>query len=208
MALDYIITLIIAAPVIFLSSTIHEYSHAWAAFKLGDATAKAEGRLTLNPIKHIDPLGALTMVLSGFRFGWSKPVPINEYNFVNPVVGTALSAAAGPASNLIVAIVFGILYRLTASFSPLVELILFTIVMINLSLAIFNLFPFPPLDGFRIVRVFFPRSIRYYWEQLERFSPFIIALLVIPIFPTSTFFLGMLSSVLGFFLYLTTGVAY
>jgi len=206
--LEFLITFLLAAPIIIMSLTVHEFFHAWSAFKLGDATAKSMGRMTLNPISHIDPLGALTMVLSGFRFGWSKPVPINEYNFVKPVLGTALSASAGPASNFVLAIIFGLLYRLLAPLSPWIELFLFTAVTINLALGLFNLLPFPPLDGYRIVRVFIPERLRYYWEQLEKYAPIAIALLILPFFPTSTFFLGIVSSILNFFLVLLTGSSF
>src|SRR5689334_17429306 len=107
--------IIFAIPSIIIASTIHEFAHAWTANKLGDPTAKAEGRLTLNPLVHIDPLGALMLVIA--RVGWSKPVPITEQNFHNPVFGTALTAIAGPINNLLLAVITGMIYKLTANFT-------------------------------------------------------------------------------------------
>ena len=107
---DFLIWIIFAVPSILIASTIHEYFHAWSAYKLGDPTAKANGRLTLNPLAHIDIVGALMMVL--FRFGWSKPVPINEWNFEHRRRDKALTALAGPLSNLLVAGIIAILYQI------------------------------------------------------------------------------------------------
>jgi Zn-dependent protease len=172
--------IIFAIPSILIASTIHEYAHGLAAFKMGDPTAKAAGRLTLNPIPHIDPLGALCMVL--FRFGWSKPVPINEYNFEKRELGTAITALAGPVSNLLVA---GLLALVNFFFAPdLMTLwgsFLLTFTIINLALAFFNLLPLPPLDGHKIVRAVLPRKVRYYWEQLEKFSIILLIILIVPI---------------------------
>ena len=171
-----------AVPSILIASTVHEYSHALAAYKLGDATAKAEGRLTLNPLTHIDPLGALCMVL--FRFGWSKPVPINEYNFERRELGTALTALAGPTSNILMALLVGLIHLI---FQPDMDSIfgsfLFTFALINVALASFNLLPIPPLDGHKIVRAILPKGLRYYWEKLEKFSIVLIILMIIPILP-------------------------
>lgn len=171
-----------AVPSILIASTVHEYSHALAAYKLGDATAKAEGRLTLNPLTHIDPLGALCMVL--FRFGWSKPVPINEYNFERRELGTALTALAGPISNILMALLVGLIHLI---FQPDMDSIfgsfLFTFALINIALASFNLLPIPPLDGHKIVRAILPKGLRYYWEKLEKFSLVLIILMIIPILP-------------------------
>lgn len=171
-----------AVPSILIASTVHEYSHALAAYKLGDATAKAEGRLTLNPLTHIDPLGALCMVL--FRFGWSKPVPINEYNFERRELGTALTALAGPTSNILMALLVGLIHLI---FQPDMDSILgsflFTFALINIALASFNLLPIPPLDGHKIVRAILPKGLRYYWEKLEKFSIVLIILMIIPILP-------------------------
>ena len=190
--------ILFAVPTILMASTVHEYAHGWAAFKLGDPTAKAAGRLTLNPLKHIDPVGAISMIL--FRFGWSKPVPINEYNFEKREIGTALTALAGPLSNMLLALLGGLLNWIIKP-DGILFVILFVFVSINISLAVFNLLPIPPLDGHKIARALLPKKIRYYWERMERFSIFIILLFILPISPlstwVSTFLYTMLSKILG-----------
>ena len=172
--------IIFAIPSILIASTIHEYAHGLAAFKLGDPTAKAAGRLTLNPIPHIDPIGALCMVI--FRFGWSKPVPINEYNFEKRELGTAITALAGPLSNLLVAAFLALInYLLKPDLNSILGAFLLTFTIINLALAFFNLLPIPPLDGHKIVRAILPKGIRYYWENLEKLSIILLVILIIPI---------------------------
>jgi Zn-dependent protease len=177
---DTLYWIIFAIPSILIASTIHEYAHGLAAYKMGDPTAKAAGRLTLNPLPHIDPLGALCMVI--FRFGWSKPVPINEYNFEKRELGTAITALAGPVSNLLVAILLGLINVIfKPDLATIVGSFLLTFTIINLALAFFNLLPIPPLDGHKIVRAILPKRIRYYWEELERFSIILLILLIFPI---------------------------
>ncbi len=192
---EFIYWVIVAVPSILIASTVHEYAHAYVAFRLGDATAKAEGRLTLNPIKHIDPLGALSMIL--FRFGWSKPVPINEYSFRNREVGTALVAFAGPLSNLIMAALTGLInFIFIKDSNSLIAFLLYTFATINIALAVFNLIPIPPLDGHKIVRAFLPRNLKYYWEKLERYSIFLILLLVLPFSPLRSVIFNFIGLVL------------
>lgn len=197
--------ILIGAPTILISSTVHEYAHAWVAYKLGDFTAKSMGRLTLNPISHIDPIGGLMIILSQFRFGWSKPVPVNENNFANPVTATALVAVAGPISNIILATIAAIIFRIFFA-SNAIELILQDSIIIsffiwftsiNLSLAFFNLLPIPPLDGSRIVRAIMPDSWRYNWERLEVYAPLFILLLILPFSPFGNLILGGLQSILS-----------
>lgn len=196
---DFIYWAIIAIPSILIASTIHEYAHAYSAFKLGDPTAKAEGRMTLNPIKHIDPIGAISMLL--FRFGWSKPVPINEYNFEKRETYTALTALAGPVSNLLLALIAaGINYFFELNTNPLIVLLLYTFTTINIALAVFNLLPIPPLDGHKIVRALLPKNLRYYWEKLEKYSIILVLLLVLPISPLSKFVFTFINKILTFLL--------
>lgn len=182
---DTLYWIIFAIPSILIASTIHEYAHGLAAFKMGDPTAKAAGRLTLNPIAHIDPLGALCMII--FRFGWSKPVPINENNFDKRELGTAITALAGPISNLLLASLLAIINLI---FQPNLNSILgnfiLTFTVINLALAFFNLIPIPPLDGHKIVRAILPRKARYQWERLEKFSILLLILLIFPILPSGS----------------------
>ena len=167
-----------------LSLTVHEWAHAWSAWKLGDDTAAREGRLSLNPIVHIDPLGTILLPLLGVPFGWAKPVPVNPARFrrgVNMSTGMALTAAAGPLSNLVLAVLCAVALGLTRRFAPQVlagDKGLFTLliygVQLNVGLAIFNLLPLPPLDGSRIVTRFMPRQWENAWESFSRFGPLVL----------------------------------
>lgn len=193
---DTIYWIILAVPTILIASTVHEYAHGWVAYRLGDPTAKAAGRLTLNPLKHIDPIGALSMIL--FRFGWSKPVPINEYNFDKREGDTALVALAGPVSNVLLALLTSLInWIFNPDLNSIFGTILLVFVSINISLAVFNLLPIPPLDGHKIVRALLPKGIRYYWEKLEKFSIILILLLILPISPLSAWTSNLLSTVMS-----------
>jgi Zn-dependent protease len=163
-----------------ISISIHEFSHAWSAYEMGDPTARNLGRLTLNPIKHFDPLGALMIVfmaMSGWGIGWGKPVPVNPYNLrTDPRVGMGLTSAAGPFSNLVLATLSAIPLRLGWSLPGLLEGFLWTMVFTNVGLAIFNLIPLPPLDGFNVVQgliATFRTRWAYEWgSKLDRLAPF------------------------------------
>lgn len=199
--MDTLNWILYAIPSVLIAATVHEYAHAWTAFKLGDPTAKAEGRLTLNPLVHIDPLGALMLIVA--RIGWSKPVPIYEGNFKNPIQGTAITALAGPVSNLIMTIVTAVIYKFFLTDAPVVvQSFIFTFVVINLSLMTFNLMPIPPLDGHKIVRAFLPDRLRYSWEMLEKYAIWIIIILFLPLSPLYPYTSGFIGSVLDFFLVL------
>lgn len=150
---------ILRIPIILLALTIHEFAHGWMAFKLGDSTARDAGRLTLNPISHLDPLGAI-MLMTGI-FGWAKPVPVNGYNLLNPKRDIVLVSVAGPVSNIIMGIFFGLTIRFLGSHSPAMLqghalTLLWLGFYINVGIAFFNLLPFPPLDGSKIVMGFIP----------------------------------------------------
>jgi Zn-dependent protease len=139
-----------------LGVTVHEFSHAWSADMLGDSTARYQGRLTLNPIAHFDPIGGLMILVSsltGFGFGWGKPVPINPMRLrLGPRLGMAITSLAGPFSNIVLATLLGAPLRVTNALPPLVSTILFTVASSNVALAVFNLLPIPPLDGFGVLR--------------------------------------------------------
>jgi Zn-dependent protease len=171
--------------VLVFSAIIHEYMHGFMADRLGDPTAKQMGRLTLNPIPHIDLFGSIIMPLLmifgnfGFVFGWAKPVPFNPYNLKDQRFGPAKVALAGPVGNLILALMFGLFVR----FVPLpignLSLFLQLIVYINLVLAIFNLVPIPPMDGSRVLAAFLPPKALQAYYSLERYGMFFILLFVI-----------------------------
>lgn len=176
--MDYIFPIIIFV----FSVIIHEVSHGYAAYLQGDNTAKFAGRLTLNPISHIDIMGSivipgiLLLVDSPMVVGWAKPVPFNPYNLRNQKWGEALVAIAGPLSNICIALVFGIMIRF-GFFVSLLDLFSY-IVLINLVLATFNLVPIPPLDGSKILFSIFPNSLNQTRQFLERSGFFILLLFV------------------------------
>jgi Zn-dependent protease len=174
--------LILQIPALLLAVTVHELAHGLVADRLGDPTARLQGRLTLNPLPHIDPLGALAFVLAGF--GWAKPVPVNSYNLKHPTRDMALVAAAGPVSNFIVAflsLVALVLFRRTMDvpfIAVAVDGMLLWIYQFNLALGIFNLIPLPPLDGGHFLPYFLPRGSWSTLHQLEQYGPFILLILV------------------------------
>ncbi|MBR6291078.1 MAG: site-2 protease family protein [Clostridia bacterium] len=180
---EWITRLLLSLPVILLALTVHEVSHGWVAMKLGDPTARNFGRLTLNPLKHLDPIGTVCMVL--FGFGWARPVPINVRYFKKPRRDMALTALAGPASNFIMGF-FGVLfYRIliavfnsvigptTSEFAFNVANVIVTLfylfAWLNLSLGLFNLIPIPPLDGSRIFLTFLPPKYYFGVMKYERY---------------------------------------
>ncbi len=167
-----------------LCITLHELSHGAVAYMLGDRTAKNAGRLTLNPIRHIDPWGLVMMVL--FRFGWAKPVPVNMYNFKKPRQGMALTALAGPVSNLLIAAVFlflyGLLYRplyvYGGGFARAVFQMISTTGYLSLALAVFNIIPISPLDGSKVLFSFLSDSAYAKLMRYERYGMIVLMLLV------------------------------
>lgn len=168
--------------VLILSAVVHEYMHGWTAYQLGDPTAKNAGRLTLNPLAHLEWFGSvflpLMMVIShvGFVFGWAKPVPYNPYNLRDRRYGEAKVAIAGPLSNLVLAILFGLVIRAIPSLSLTFAGLLSIIVYINLILFIFNLIPIPPLDGSKVLALFLTPEQRAKYLSFER-GGFIILIL-------------------------------
>ncbi|WP_127470909.1 site-2 protease family protein [Thiomicrorhabdus aquaedulcis] len=187
-----------ALPVIF-AITVHEAAHGWMASKLGDQTARMLGRLTLNPLKHIDPIGTVVvpialLVLGGFVFGWAKPVPVDTRNFKHPAKDMAWVAMAGPASNLIMAVLWALVAKvglIVQAQSPDVAQFLiysgFAGISINLILLVLNLLPIPPLDGSRVVSAFLPAKLAW---QYNRFAPMGFILLI------GLMVLGLLSPIL------------
>jgi len=167
--------------VLFFSVILHECAHGWVAFKFGDPTAKLAGRLTLNPLKHIDPIGTFVVPfvlkwLGFFPLGWAKPVPVNYANLRNPRRDMIWVSLAGPATNLILATVFR--YLLMVTHEPMLHELFLTGVFINLMLAVFNLIPMPPLDGSRVVLGLLPIPWAREYARLERWGIVVMIILL------------------------------
>lgn len=184
----HITPLLYSLPGIILAFTIHEYSHALAAYMMGDKTAKQYGRLTLNPIPHIDPLGFLCLIVTR-QFGWAKPVPVNDLNFRNRKKGMLIVALAGPVSNfitaLLIAVAYPLLYDVTGT---AVKTILQIAYMINLGIGVFNLIPIPPLDGSRILDAFLTGKQKLFMRRYAMYSNVIMLMLI---------FSGIIGTILG-----------
>ncbi len=180
---------LIFIPILLVCITIHEYAHAKVADILGDPTARYAGRLTLNPIKHIDPIGLIALIV--VRIGWAKPVPVNPYNFKHPEKGMMLVGLAGPGANFFLAWTLAIILKTIPLNSYFWINILQSTIWVNLALMVFNLIPIPPLDGSHIFSRFIPAHVD---EMLRQYSYFI--LLGILFFPVTN---TILFSVIGFF---------
>ena len=180
---DRWLNLLILIPVLLISMMFHELAHGWIAYRLGDPTAKNRGRLSLNPIKHLDPLGTamfiITYLFSGFVFGWAKPIPVSPYYFKDRQRGMAIVGAAGPITNFILAIIFILILNWI---HPDVDSrwfeVFFLFFQINIVLGLFNLIPIPPLDGSRVLGAFLPRNAYEKWVQVDRYGMFVVFILI------------------------------
>ena len=206
-----LINFIFQIALLVMSVVIHEVSHGYMAYALGDPTAKYEGRLTLNPIPHIDPFGSiilpfvLSLLPGGVVFGWAKPVPYNPYNLRDQKWGPGLVAAVGPLSNLLVAFIFGLIIRF-GGYSPYAIPSAFfeiaaMVVLLNIVLAVFNLVPIPPLDGSRVLFTLLPYHLDYIRQFLEQYG-FVVLLVFI------FFFFNFLHPIVYILFRLFTGISF
>lgn len=200
----FILSLLIGIICLVAAVTIHEFAHAWAADRLGDPTARAEGRLTLNPVAHVDPVGTLLLpfsllLISGgaFSYGWGKPTPFDPYNLENPKRDIALISIAGPISNLLLSLVSAILLRFLP---PLFSILLVPLIMTNLAIAIFNLVPLGPLDGQKILFGLLPRDLAIEFQSItNRYGTLLLIFLIFPFFGEAPI-TAIMNPVLNFFL--------
>jgi len=190
-------TLLIVIIALLSAITIHEFSHAWVADRLGDPTPRLMGRVTLNPLAHLDPIGTIALLLIGF--GWGKPVQFDPFNLENPRRDSALVALAGPASNVIIILLLTIIYR----FTPITLLEPF--IGYNVVLALFNLIPIHPLDGFKIVGGILPEDQSEEWYRLERYGIYLLLIILLPIFNGRSLVSQMLGPLLDNILSLLLG---
>jgi Zn-dependent protease len=183
------------APAFLIALTVHELAHALTADRLGDPTPRSDGRISLNPLKHLDPYGALLFLVTGF--GWAKPVVFDPYNLAHPRRDGSLIALAGPASNLTVATLVALLIRFIPLLSTL-DFILYPFVFINVSLAIFNLVPVSPLDGEKILAGLLPRDMAYEFQTvMNRYGTIILIVLLLPVFGRTSPIQSLISPIIS-----------
>lgn len=203
--------LILVIPVLLLSLSIHEYSHGYVSYKLGDPTPKANGRLTLNPIAHLSLMGSLVLLITR-RIGWAKPVPIDPRYYKNPRKGMMLVGIAGPSSNLVLAAIFALIFRTVmalisvnsvgaiggqvSNLQYVILRFLMLAIIVNLSLGFFNLLPIPPLDGSNILRGLIPRNLDKYLNKLQ--GP--LGMVILLVLAYTGILWGMISPFVNFFL--------
>lgn len=181
-------SLILSIPGVLIAITFHEFAHGYAAYKLGDNTAKNEGRLSLNPFDHLDPIGSLMLVFAGF--GWGKPVNVNPRNYTRKIsmeAGQAIVSIAGPVMNILLAVVFTLIYFAIYKFAGMsfilsttgniVMLLISSIISINVGLGIFNLIPLPPLDGSKVIMPFLPYKAKQFFINYETIFAFVFVIL-------------------------------
>ena len=201
--------LIVLLPILVFSLCFHEFSHGYIAYRLGDNTAARNGRLTLNPMAHLDPIGSLMILFAGF--GWAKPVPVNPINFSNPRVDMMKVAFAGPASNLLLAFIAGLINRY-ASYnhffnSAILENTLFFFIFINIALAVFNMLPVAPLDGSQIFGNMITKNNPELAMKLQMYGPKILMLAILIGVLTPFSLLGtIMNPFIKFFMYLFAGI--
>lgn len=196
--------LIIQIFAILAAITVHEFAHAYAADKLGDPTPRLMGRVTLNPIAHLDPIGTVLIFL--FGFGWGKPVLSDPFNLANPRKDSAIISFAGPLSNLILAILLAGCYHLFSSLNfNLITTYLEYPIYINLVLAVFNLIPVYPLDGFKVVEGVLPEDQAREWAQLRNYGIIFLLLLVVPLFSNTSMASRIIFPIVSFLLNLLLG---
>ncbi|MGF1581890.1 MAG: site-2 protease family protein [Gemmataceae bacterium] len=203
---DWLFQRVVLFIPLLLSLTVHEWAHAWSAWLFGDNTAKLQGRLSLDPLVHMDPIGTFIVPLLAGGFGWAKPVPIEPLRFrkgVNMSWGLMMCAAAGPISNVCLAVacvglivLFGSIHILPPALEDAVLTGLEMFVFVNVILAAFNMLPIPPLDGSRIAEHFMPKSLRPSWERVQQAGPILlIAVVVLLVFGGSTVLLRIFGAV-------------
>lgn len=159
-------SIMLRIPAILIALTVHEYAHAKVAWVMGDPTARLRGRMTLNPLSHIDPMGFLCLILAGF--GWAKPVPINPFYFSDPRKGMMWSSFAGPVANFLAACAMGLVFRLLGQVEGLLAQLLALSMFYNVTLALFNLLPLPPLDGSHVLKGLLPRDLALKLYKYDR----------------------------------------
>jgi len=207
-----VVQFLIISPILLISLVLHELAHGWVAWKLGDPTAKAHGRLTLNPIKHLDMWGTVallvTFVGSGgtFFFGWAKPVPVDPRSFRDPQRGMMLVGAAGPAANFAVALIAVGLVWLTYTWSLFAAQTLALAFVLNVVLGVINLIPIPPLDGSRVIGGFLPRDLYVRWVDLDRYGNYVFMGLLVVMLAAPQVFEATIGRVLDWAYLLLPGV--
>jgi Zn-dependent protease len=197
---NFIPFLIIVAALV-ISITVHEFAHGWAADKLGDPTPRYKNRVTLNPLAHLDPIGSLAILFIGF--GWGKPVPFDPYNLKDPIKDAAKIAIAGPASNILLAVLFSLLATLNSSLGlapiGLVNTIATILVNLNVMLAIFTLVPIHPLDGGKVLLAFLPKTTALEYDHfMHRYGTFVLLLLILPLAGGSSPVSQLISPIISF----------